>query len=255
MRPFFRWFGSKWQVAKHYGSPRSSIVIEPFAGSAGYSVYWNCPSVQLYDVDEQICLLWDWLINSSVQDVKDLPDYIDSNEQIYEYPPAITQLIGRWLKYSIDGGLPKNSALSMYKRYVAYWRDNIHNEFHKHGACIFWSPAIKNRIIRQKPLISKWTIEQCSYEKIPNKDAHWFIDPPYQNPSVGKRYRYGSSRIDYSFLSTWVKARSSAVDVCEQAGAAWLPFTPLRTTVNQKRKHYTELVWRKDNIDLLDGFL
>jgi hypothetical protein len=38
VRPFFSFFGSKWRVAPHYPAPERDLIIEPFAGSAGYSL-------------------------------------------------------------------------------------------------------------------------------------------------------------------------------------------------------------------------
>jgi site-specific DNA-adenine methylase len=38
MRPFFRYFGTKWRLAQKQPKARGT-VREPFAGSAGYSVY------------------------------------------------------------------------------------------------------------------------------------------------------------------------------------------------------------------------
>ena len=38
IRPLFKWFGSKWQSAKHYPVPEHDIICEPFAGGAGFSL-------------------------------------------------------------------------------------------------------------------------------------------------------------------------------------------------------------------------
>lgn len=38
MKPFFPYMGSKWLLAPKYGAPRHPTTIEPFAGSAAYSV-------------------------------------------------------------------------------------------------------------------------------------------------------------------------------------------------------------------------
>lgn len=39
LRPFFRYFGSKWLVGKHYPAPMHETIVEPFAGSACYSLH------------------------------------------------------------------------------------------------------------------------------------------------------------------------------------------------------------------------
>ena len=36
--PLFKWFGSKWQSAKRYPPPQYTLIVEPYAGGAGYSL-------------------------------------------------------------------------------------------------------------------------------------------------------------------------------------------------------------------------
>ena len=56
MKPMFSYFGSKYKLAKHYGAPRFDTVIEPFAGSAAYSLYWEPKNVILYDANPEIAI-------------------------------------------------------------------------------------------------------------------------------------------------------------------------------------------------------
>jgi len=49
MQPFFLYFGGKWKLARRLGAPRHPHVIEPFAGSCGYSVYWSPPQVTIIE--------------------------------------------------------------------------------------------------------------------------------------------------------------------------------------------------------------
>ena len=69
MRPFFSFFGSKWRVANYYPAPKHTIIIEPFAGSAGYSLRYPNHQVRLYDADPIICGVWDYLIHVSPEKV------------------------------------------------------------------------------------------------------------------------------------------------------------------------------------------
>src|SRR5688500_5758691 len=41
MRPFLSFYGAKWRSAPWYGPPTHDVVVEPFAGSAGYSAYYG----------------------------------------------------------------------------------------------------------------------------------------------------------------------------------------------------------------------
>ena len=50
LRPFFGYYGGKWRDAvKHYPAPQFDIVMEPFAGSAGYALRYAERNVVLCD--------------------------------------------------------------------------------------------------------------------------------------------------------------------------------------------------------------
>jgi site-specific DNA-adenine methylase len=120
----------------------------------------------------------------------------------------------------------------------------------------FWGKAIRKRIALQLKHIRHWKIEQKSYEEVENREATWFIDPPYYKS--GNYYRY--NQVDYEYLAQWCQGRKGQVIVCEQAGADWLPFMSFRTIKTTEGKHGKakgrELVWNSDgnysNIDLFD---
>ena len=237
MRPMFKYYGSKWNLAQHYGPPRKNLVIEPFAGSACYSLYWNCRNVKLYDIDDEMCAIWDFLINCSENDIKDQPDWIESIEQLESMPVDIQRLVRRWIWHlpTTEGRI----SLGSYTRNKAIGRSQW-------GA--IWSPISKERIIKQKPHIKNWTIEKLSYENIPNINAHWHIDHPYDS-KAGRAYRH--SNINYKHLAEWCRSRQGSVDVCEMEGANWMDFKPLRKILNTARRKYTEVVWSSDNLGRL----
>jgi site-specific DNA-adenine methylase len=210
MRPFFSYYGAKYTVAKYAGPPRRDLIIEPFAGSAAYSVRYAPKRVMLYDINPDICDLWDWLINCSVEDVRAIPDRFESIDDIMRLSCGPSLLVRWWI--SKGRAEPSNKMSPWYFTY----RD--------HKDCKVWGSAVKSRIIYQKPLIKKWKIDCLSYEKIPLQEAHWFIDPPYNN-SAGSRYPF--SKIDYMHLATWAKSLPGTVDVFENEGATWLYFRPL----------------------------
>ena len=244
MRPFFGHYGSKWHGAKHYGPPRRDRVVEAFAGSACYSVWWEPRIVHLYDKSERTCQGWDWLINCSADDVRRLPDTFQSTEECLALPDGPRQIVWWNINYGEGGKRPRKTLRKWYLECVATGdRSKYSNRF-------FWGPRVKARLIDQKPLIAKWTVEQMCYSKIPDMDAHWHIDPPYSGPAGGE---YEHSEIDYKHLAQWCRERTGAVDVCENEGADWLPFTPLYSLKSMHSAHQSrEVVWRNDAVLLTD---
>lgn len=210
MRPFFSYYGAKYTVAKYAGPPRRNIVIEPFAGSAAYSVRYAPTWVFLYDVNPDICDLWDWLIHCSDSDVCKIPDRFEVFEEIESLSRGASLLVCWWIS---KGRAEPSGTISPW--YFQYRNDND---------CKVWGPKVKARIIAQKPRIRKWKIDNLSYKNIPLRDAHWHVDPPYNN-KAGSRYPF--SEIDYEHLAEWVKSLPGTVDVFENDGATWLPFKSL----------------------------
>lgn len=254
MRPFFRYYGGKWKNARNYGPPRRPLVIEPFAGSAGYSVRHNAPVVKLYDTCPNVCAVWDFLIKCSDDDLRRIPDRFAHNDEWRALPDGPRQLvfynvrlqarIGDLPDWFIHYGRTGEKTGWISDRKMA--NGNVRN----YARCQ-WGPERKARILAQKPLLRGWSIEQRSYTEIPDQDAHWHVDPPYQG-TAGRRYK--ENAVDYADLAAFCRTRTGAVDVCEQEGADWLPFRVLydMNTQNPERRS-VEVVWRKDQADLLDA--
>lgn len=232
MRPFFSYYGAKFTAAAHLGKPRRDIVVEPFAGSACYSTRWNVRRARLYDVSPDICDLWDFLIKCSERDISDIPERFDDIERVLALPRGPQLLVRFWIA---KGRADPSGALSPW---YFTWRGS-HD-------CKVWGPAVKARIITQKPQIAEWTIDQCSWEKIPITEAHWHVDPPYDN-AAGRCYPH--SDVDFQALANWCRALPGSVDVCENVGADWLPFDPLCEVVSSRGRRdgsrSAEAVWRK----------
>ena len=73
MRPMMSYFGGKWQLARYYLPPQRDIVVEPFAGGAGYSLYYEPKNVILVEKDTTICGVWDFIKSASRADILSLP--------------------------------------------------------------------------------------------------------------------------------------------------------------------------------------
>lgn len=207
LKLFFTYFGGKWRIAKHYPKPSKDILIEPFAGSAGYSLHYPDLKIYLYDIDPIICGVWDYLIRVSESEILSLPTEIIDVRDL-DISQEAKWLIGFWLN---KGNV---SPCNLPSRWM---RD-------KNRPNSFWGDAIKNRIASQLQYIRHWKIKNQSYLEIENQDATWFIDPPYH--ASGIHYRF--NKIDFQNLAQWCQSRSGQVMVCEQDKAKWLPFASFR---------------------------
>lgn len=206
LRPFFPYYGSKWNIARHYPKPAHDLVIEPFAGSAGYATFYACPQVHLIDADPIITGVWSYLIGASVEDIMALPELPEVGDCVDDY--AICQeakwLIGFWLN---------RGSASPKKTRTAY-------SARTDKAQLVWGPRAKERIASQLRAIRDWKVTLGSYEDVPNVEATWYVDPPYTDK--GKYYRKTFGEFDQ--LGQWCKTRKGMVVVCEGDGATWLPF-------------------------------
>lgn len=56
MRPFFKRYGSKWRLSsKLFAPPPGLVIVEPFAGAAGYSTLYGAGrTVVLVDTDQKV---------------------------------------------------------------------------------------------------------------------------------------------------------------------------------------------------------
>lgn len=215
MRPFFSFYGGKWRAALRYPAPRHATIIEPFAGSAGYSVRYFTRNVRLYDIDEKVIATWQYLIGASVRDILNLP-LLGPNDDVRTL--SISQearwLIGWWL----------NKGMTAPCNVPAQWmRNPLPGRLRT-----YWGAGVRQQLAEQVDQIRHWQAQLRSYDQIPEDQATWFVDPPYAGPA-GRRYTHGNRTIDYAALNTWCRSRTGQVIVCENADATWLPFESFAT--------------------------
>ena len=229
LRPFFGFYGGKWRdTPKHYPAPANGTIVEPFAGSAGYSVRYPDRSVILGEKDPVIYGVWKYLISVSARDILAIPD-VAPGQSVADLPISeeARWLVGFWL----------NRGASRPRTGPSAWmRDGI-----RPGS--FWGERVRQTIARQVDRIRHWQVFNCSYEDLPfSGEATWFVDPPYQKQ--GKHYHHGAEAIDFAALGTWCRTRPGQVIVCENEGADWLPFTPLTDVKTTRRSSRSiEVVW------------
>lgn len=214
----FYYYGRKKRLAASYPEPQHDRIIEPFAGSAAYSLHgdrWE-RDVWINDLDPHVTSLWRYLQAADAKDIESLP-MLEPGELL----SSVTSLTDdERLLISLHIGPGKNrlnDVVSKFSRWGAgrrYIAANVHK-------------------------IKHWTITGTDYSAMLDLDATWFIDPPYQGP--GRLYRFHD--IDYDNLGSWVRNREGLTIVCEQEGADWLPFVPLVSQKNAGRHISHEVVW------------
>ena len=215
----FSYYGSKSRVVDFYPKPTEDRFIEPFAGSARYSLKYFEKDVLLIDKYEVVVKIWQWLQRCSPNDINSLPrlskgmDLRDCNlsEEEMLFLDMCAGIASTSPRYKISG--------------FAGEQNGRKNRF--------------KRIADQLFKIRHWKIEQGSYEDIPEQKATWFIDPPYQ---VGG-HAYVENKIDFNSLADWCKSRNGQVIVCENTKADWLPFLPMADMRGANQKFTVEAIW------------
>ncbi len=67
------YYGSKSKIINRYPSPKYDTIIEPFAGTAQYSLKYFNKNIILIEKYPVIVKLWKWLQKCSKQDILGLP--------------------------------------------------------------------------------------------------------------------------------------------------------------------------------------
>lgn len=209
MRPFFPFYGSKWNIARRYPAPEHALVVEPFAGGAGYATFHDCRQVALYDADPVVAGTWAYLLKVTPREILALPDMPEVGDHVdnYDLPQEAKWLIGFWLNRG--SAHPKKSRTAYSAR--------------TDKAQLNWGPRAKARIASQLSMIAGWTVANSTYDAAPDTEATWFVDPPY-----GDKGRYYRVTFDqFEALGAWCKTRRGLMIACEGPGATWLPFAAL----------------------------
>lgn len=226
IRPFFSFYGGKWRdTPRHYPAPSHSTIVEPFAGGAGYSLRFPDLDVVICDIDPVITGVWRYLIGASSSDILSLPD-VDGCVDDLAVCQEARWLIGFWLN---------RAAAAPRKKPSAWMRSGV-----RPGS--FWGPRVRERIAGQLSAIRHWRVIEGDYTATADLGtAAWFVDPPYEG--AGSHYVHGCNAIDYGDLAAFCRARRGQIIVCENHGAAWLPFSLLRDVKTARSKRSAEAVW------------
>lgn len=240
LRPFWRYFGGKWRHARRYPSPRHQTIIEPFAGSAGYSLFWSGTffrrDVILIGKNPVICEIWRYLIATPSVEIAAIPAVEHVDDLPASTPDACRLFVG--MCFGAGDTRPRPAVSSMVRRDGGFMK-------------------LRDRAARQVGRIRHWRIIEGDYTMAPDIEATWFVDSPYHVSGAraakaerGRvRYTCGADSIDFEQLSSWCRRRPGQVIVCEQPGAIWLPFQPLGKTQSVGDRWSEEVLWTNDRAD------
>ena len=222
----FSYYGSKSKIVDYYPPPKHKKIIEPFAGSARYSLkYWQ-NDVLLVDKYPVIVEVWNYLKTASEQDIKGLPK-LNTGQTIDDYD--LSDIERKFMGFMVQDG---TTGMRRTASYFAVKR--MDEKF--------------NFIIENLHKIKHWEIKLGSYDELENEEATWFIDPPYE--FGGHEYKCSNKNIDFNKLAEWCKERNGQAIVCENTKATWLPFKPMKEMQGTMFKT-TEAIWSniKTNYD------
>lgn len=220
--PLFKWFGSKWQSAKHYPKPPHDIICEPFAGGAGYSLNYADRNVHIWEDDPNLIHLWTWLICSATdREILAIPTGLPEGTDIRKLGLTLGQklLLKHWQRTNNVGDCWTTSA----------W-GNLPGQ---------WTANTRARVADQVQYVKHWRITPPI--ELVDTPCTWFIDPPYL---FNYRYRKGLPDFEHSalVLLTQTISRKSLVIVCEARDTktgevpGYLPFVDHIRSVTSRRK-------------------
>jgi len=213
----FSYYGSKSKIVDYYPPPKYGKIIEPFAGSARYSLkYWD-REITLVDKYRPVIDAWLYLRSASISDINNLPK-LKPNDNIDNFDISIGEK--SLLSFLVNVG--NTGRKSMTERSFNQYEGQMRN--------------IKESLFK----IKHWNIICDDYKNLTNNEQTWFIDPPYQYG--GNEYKENNKKIDFGSLAEWCRSRNGHIIVCENTKANWLPFLPIIDMQGSVHKT-TEAIW------------
>ncbi len=225
----FYYYGAKHRLSRYYPEPKCSTIVEPFAGAAGYAMFWleKRPDMRavLVEKDPRVADTWRRVLRGDVN--------IDRPE------------VGEWTTDFLCMTASASNATGTLKR--MRFSERASREFDR----------MLRRIRRIASAVAgRVEIIEGDFTCAPDIEATWFIDPPYKpTRSAGKTSRAGgrgyargcnSDSLDYSDLANFCRSRRGQVIACEYVTADWLEFSPLRENQDAFGRKYTEGVWIRE---------
>ena len=155
----FSYYGSKSKIVDYYPPPKHKRIIEPFAGSARYSLkYWQ-NDVLLVDKYPVIVEVWNYLKNASEADILKLPR-LERGEKFKDHK-LLSDVEKKFFGFITQAG-------STGERYSVGTMQGVNVD------------ADLKKIAAQLYKIRHWEIKLGSYDELENVEANelerWFND-------------------------------------------------------------------------------
>lgn len=157
------YFGAKTDLVSYYPKPVHGKIIEPFAGSARYSLRYFENDVLLVDRYPVITDIWNFLQQASPRDILSLPipPAGQTTDDLQYDIPAQKWLVGFIIHFGVT-----SPGKRVTPHYLVRRPNGIKYSLKRIADSLF--------------KIRHWEIRQGNYHEIKNEAATWFIDPPYQ---------------------------------------------------------------------------
>lgn len=192
-----------------YPDPVYGLIIEPFAGSAGYAQRWRQGhQVVLIDKDPSVIRLWHDLRGLTAAEILALPT---PEAGTYCEKGSLLDALVKVCAHS-NGPAHMTGPLKVPKRVVGIW------------------PGMMKRMADRVDDVRDWDIKVGDYTDAPDVEATWFIDPPYvpsrttktrtKSPR-GQGYLHSNSGIDYDELVDWCLSRRGQI-IAADHGETWI---------------------------------
>ena len=220
----WNYYGSKSKISQYYPKPHHGKIIEPFAGTARYSLrYWQ-NEVLLVDKYEVVVKVWHWLQKCSPADIMGLPR-LKKGQDITTLGLSEEETMFVGFLANIGQGTPSKTVTDFAAIQMG---DDRKSKYKK--------------VADQLHKIRHWDIRHGCYQELKNEKATWFIDPPYQFGGE-HQYKHGNKGLDFDSLAQWCQTRHGQVIVCENTKATWLPFLPMRQLQGVANSNTVEAIW------------
>lgn len=230
----FSYFGSKICLVNKYPPPKFDRIIEPFAGSAAYSLQYYLREVILIELNPVVYGIWNFIINEATVDwAKQLPE-LEQGDDLRDIK-HLTKIEKNLLGFAVSCGSAAPSNIqtkrsSAIEKIVSRRKSRIE--------------LLKRRLQFYIPRIKHWKVLNISYSQYKcNEPSTWFIDPPYMK--AGNAYPFHN--IDYKLLANYCKSRQGQIIVCGGMDCNYLPFEDLDTkNLQGSIRAIKEKVWLKN---------